>query len=346
MKLVVIIPALNEEATIAEVIQRIPSAFEAGLDEVEVIVVDDGSSDRTGQAAEQVGASVVRHHRNRGVGAAFQTGISAALDSRADLIVNMDADGQFRPEDIPTLIKPLLENQADMVTCTRFALPDYQPEMPRIKRWGNKMMCRLVNNICQGTSFTDVSCGFRAYTRKTAVRLTLFGQFTYTQESFIDLVGKGVQIVEVPLRVRGQREVGKSRVASNLWNYAKRTSLIILCAARDTRPLAFFGTAGLLVTLFGVLCGMIVFGIWLATGKTSYVRSLLIGSGAFLVLGFLLYVFAMIADMLGRQRQLVEEVLVTLRTQDRQLDEKTRERIGRQLSGSAAEEEFEHAEDG
>ena len=110
-----------------------------------------------------------------------------------------------------------------------------------IKKWGNRMMCRIVNKITWNSRYTDVSCGFRAYSRDTAMRMTLFGDFTYTQETFINLVAKGAHIVEVPLQVQGVREVGKSRVAGNLWRYGRNCMLIILRAARDVRPLAFFG---------------------------------------------------------------------------------------------------------
>jgi len=305
MKLVVIMPALNEQATIADVIGRIPRRID-GVDEVAVIVVDDGSTDGTVEAARGAGAAVVSHRYNRGVGAAFRTGIAAALDARADLIVNMDADGQFDPADIPQLIAPILAGQADMTTCSRFARKELVPQMPAVKKWGNRMMCRLINRICWNAKFTDVSCGFRAYSRRAASQLTLFGDFTYTQETFIDLVGKGVHIVEVPLKVRGVRQVGTSRVASNLWYYAKNSAVIILRAARDLRPLAFFGSIGVLLLILGVLCGLTVFGWWLATGHTSPIRSVLLGSAAFLILGFLLIMLALIADMLGRQRKLIE----------------------------------------
>lgn len=312
MKLVVIIPAFNEEATVADVIERIPREI-PDLDEVRIIVVNDGSSDGTARAAAEAGATVVSHRSNRGVGAAFQTGIAAALDAGADIIVNMDADGQFDPNDIPALVAPLLAGEADMVTCSRFAREQYVPEMPRMKKWGNKMMCRLVNRICWGSNFTDVSCGFRAYSRKTAMQLTLFGNFTYTQESFIDLVAKGVHIVEVPLKVRGQREIGKSRVASNLWKYAGSSATIILRAARDIRPLVFFGSIGVILLALGMLCGGTVFVWWLVTGHTTPIQSVLLGSAVFLVLGFLLIVLALIADMMGRQRKLLDELLLEQR---------------------------------
>ena len=316
MNLTVIIPALNEEATIGDVIARLPRQI-AGVDSVCVIVVDDGSNDRTGEIAASAGAFVVRHRHNRGVGAAFRSGLAAALDRGADIVVNMDADGQFNPADVPALVQPILEGRADMTTCTRFARKDLIPEMPAVKKWGNRMMCRLINRVCWNSHFTDVSCGFRAYSRQTAMQLTLFGDFTYTQESFIDLVAKGVQIEEVPLKVRGVREIGTSRVASNLWSYARQSALIILRAARDVRPLAFFGSIGAVLLLMGILCGAIVFGWWLATGQTSPIKSLLIGSGVFLTLGFLSVMLALLADMLGRQRKLVEQLLAMQRDQRR-----------------------------
>jgi len=316
MKLVVIIPALNEEATIGALIRGIPNNI-PGADKVEVIVINDGSVDGTAPAASQAGATILTHRYNRGVGAAFRTGITAAVEAGADVVVNIDADGQFDPADIPTLIEPILTGQADMTTCSRFARKESVPEMPAIKRWGNKVMCRLINRICWGGHFTDVSCGFRAYSRQTAMQLTLFGNFTYTQESFIDLIAKGVHIVEVPLKVRGQREVGRSRVACNLSNYVANAVMIILRAARDTRPLTFFGSIGAVLFLLGILCGGTVFGWWLAPGHTSPLRSLLIGSVLFLTLGFLMIMLALIADMMGRQRRLIEQMLVAQKNRNR-----------------------------
>ena len=171
-----------------------------------------------------------------------------------------------------------------------------------------------INRITR-KDFTDVSCGFRAYSREAALRLNLYGQFTYTQESFIDLAAKGVRMTEVPLRVRGEREFGTSRVAGNLWRYACHSASILLRAARDSRPLTVFGSIGLGVFLLGVLCGLFVFGWWVATGATRPFQSVLIGSAAFLLLGFLLIVLALIADMLGRMRRTQEQILYMMRAQ-------------------------------
>jgi len=182
-----------------------------------------------------------------------------------------------------------------------------------VKKWGNRLMCRIINWIIWGGHFTDVSCGFRAYSRETALRLNLFGTFTYTQETFIDLAAKGVRMVEVPLKVRGVREHGKSRVASNLWRYATNALLIILRSMRDIRPLKFFGLISLILLVLGVVSGGFVFCWWLATGGTSPFRSVLVGCATFLILGFLVGILALLADMLGRMRKNQEQLLVMLK---------------------------------
>ena len=307
--LVVILPALDEEKTVGQVIAAIPREI-PGIDRVEALVVDDGSTDGTVEIARRAGAQVVSHALRRGVGAAFATGIETALRMGADYIVNMDADGQFNPADIPALLEPLLAGRADFATCTRFARKDLVPEMPRVKKWGNRMMCRIINWIIWGGRFTDVSCGFRAYTRETALRLNLFGQFTYTQETFIDLAAKGVRMAEVPLRVRGVREHGKSRVASNLWSYGTSALLIILRSMRDIRPLKFFGLISAILLGLGVLCGLFVVGWWCATGATTPFHSVLIGSATFLMVGFIVGVLALLADMIGRVRKMQEAILL------------------------------------
>lgn len=307
-KLVVILPALNESATIVDVIQRIPRSI-MGITAVEMIVVDDGSTDTTSHLARQCGAEVVRHPTNLGVGAAFASGIEAALHRGADVIVNMDADGQFRPEDIPELIAPIVRDGFGFVTCTRFADRDKLPQMPAIKLWGNRMMCRLINAITGGPKFTDVSCGFRAYSRDTALKLNLFGRFTYTQESFIDLAAKGIAMTEVPLVVRGEREHGQSRVASNLWRYGFRGLTIILRALRDWRPLLFFGSIALLFLIAGIALVGFVGCVWLLTGRTSPWTSLITIGGVSLVMGVAFAVLSLVADQIGRVRQIQETLL-------------------------------------
>lgn len=317
-KLVVFMPALNEEKTIGAVIDRIPRdpGFPA---QVEVVVVDDGSQDATGRTAADKGAVVIRHPYRMGLGRSFAQGLDRALRDGGDIIVSIDADGQFDPADIPLLIRPIVEGQADLVTASRFARKDLVPDMPWLRRWGNRQMSRLVNAATGTTRLTDVSCGFRAFTRQAALHLNLVGAFTYTHESIMDLAAKGFRIVEVPLRVRGVREHGRSRVARNPFLYGVRALLVILRALCYTRPMAFFGTVAVVLFVLGVLQGLFVFGHWLMTHQTTPYRALLTGSSLFLMLAFLVGILALLADMLGRLVN-VSERLYTHVKQDRYAD--------------------------
>ncbi len=311
--LAIIIPALNEEKTISSVISQIPKDI-PGIGRVFVVVVNDGSTDATAQKAQEANATVVTHPYAMGVGAAFHSGMKKALEMGADYIVNIDADGQFNPQDIPTLLAPVMTGKAQFVTATRFAKEEFMPEMPAIKVWGNKWMVRIVNAIT-GKKFTDVSCGFRAYSREAALRLTLFGRFTYTQESCIDLSFKGISMAEVPLKVRGEREFGKSRVASNLWKYAVKSASIIFRAARDYQSFYFMGVPGILVFIVGFVAGLFVTIHYFQTGQTSPYRSLVTASGMLMIMGFLLFFISLLADMTHRNRVLIEETLYLARKQ-------------------------------
>jgi glycosyltransferase involved in cell wall biosynthesis len=312
MKLVVMIPALNEEKTIAQVVRGVPREI-GGIDEVEVIVVNDGSTDRTVPEALSAGASVIHLPGGGGLGMVFRAGFEQAMRRGADIIVNIDGDGQFNPGDIAKLIQPILEDRADFVTCSRFADPALRPQMPPAKYYGNQIVTWIINYICGGTAFSDVSCGFRAFNREAAYRLTLFGRFTYTQETFIDLFSKGLRMAEVPLKVRGVREHGKSRIASSIVKYATNSFPIILRAMRDIQPLKFFGGIALFLGTIGGLCGGFMVGWYLWHQRTSPFTSLIPTAGIFLTLGFLLGVLALLADMMGRHRRISEELLYLAR---------------------------------
>jgi glycosyltransferase involved in cell wall biosynthesis len=312
MKLVVTIPAQNEEATIAQVIAGVPRTIR-GVDEVEVIVMNDGSTDRTAERSAEAGAIVVNVHNRPGLGKVFGTGLERAMRRGADIICNIDGDGQFDPADIARLVHPIIEGEADFVTCSRFADPQLWPEMPKVKFWGNRVVTNIINWVCGGTSFTDVSCGFRAFNREAAYRLTLFGRFTYTQETFIDLFSKGLRMAEVPLKVRGVREHGTSRVASSIFKYATNSLPIILRAMRDIQPLKFFGGIAMFFFIPGILIGGFVTGWYLYHNKTSPYTMLIPISGVLITLAFLLGVLALLADMLGRHRKISEELLYLAR---------------------------------
>jgi glycosyltransferase involved in cell wall biosynthesis len=313
LNLVVLMPALNEEATIADTIRRIPRPM-PDIGSVQVVVINDGSTDRTVAEAQAAGATVLSHGQRLGVGAAFQTGLGEALAMGADLVVSIDADGQFDPATIPALIEPVVAGRADFATVSRFADPALVPQMPAIKRWGNRLMSRLISRLC-GQVFHDVSCGMRCYNRRAAMSLNLIGSFTYTQEVFLNLVYKRMRIVEVPLAVQGQRRHGKSRVASNLLGYAVHTSAIILRCYRDYQPMRFFGRLAMAFMLPGA--GLLVFLLvhYVRTGHFSpHIWSGFAGTGLF-VLGLILLVIGLVGDMLNRHRIYLEELLYYVRSQ-------------------------------
>ncbi|HYO07958.1 MAG TPA: glycosyltransferase family 2 protein [Tepidisphaeraceae bacterium] len=312
MKLVVTIPALNEEKTIARVVAGVPRKI-PGVSEVEVIVMNDGSTDATAERAAEAGALVVTLHNRPGLGKVFGTGLERAMRRGADIIVNIDGDGQFDPGDIAKLVHPILEGDADFVTCSRFSDPALRPTMPPVKYWGNKAVTSIINWVCGGTRFTDVSCGFRAFNREAAYRLTLFGRFTYTQETFIDLFSKGLRMAEVPLKVRGVREHGKSRVASSILKYATNSLPIILRAMRDIQPLKFFGGIAMFLFVPGILMAGFVTTWYLLKAKTAPYTSLIVISGTLITMSFMLGVLALLADMLGRHRRISEELLYLAR---------------------------------
>jgi len=312
LRLLVTVPALDEELTVAGVVQGIPRQI-PGIASVEVVVVDDGSRDHTAQRAREAGAEVIRHESTRGVGAAFHTGLSRGIEGGADLIVSIDADGQFDPADIPRLVEPIVSGRADFVSASRFADPALAPEMPGIKRWGNRMMSRLISRLA-GQRFHDVSCGMRCYSRGAALQLHLLGRFTYTQEVFLNLAFKQLRIVEVPIRVRGEREFGESRVAGNLWRYGVRTAQIIFRCYRDYHPLRFFGGIALGLSVPALLLGGFLLVHYLQTGALTPHKWAGFGAATLLALALLVLQMGIIGDMLARHRVYLEEVLYRLRS--------------------------------
>ncbi|MCF8327176.1 MAG: glycosyltransferase family 2 protein [Bacteroidales bacterium] len=308
-KIGLLIPAYNEAENIGSVLNSIPDYVDL------VLVVNDGSADNTVAIAREYGAEVISHKNNKGVGATFKTGVKAILATDVDIMVNMDADGQFKAADISRLLGPIIEEKADFVTASRFIDKDYIPVMPKMKKWGNYRMSRLISWLT-GQKFYDVSCGFRAYKREVLYRMNLFGSFTYTQETFIDLAFKDIDIMEVPVDVLGQREKGKSRVASNLFRYAYQTSKIILKTFRDYKPFKLFGLFALIFLVIGILLLGIMFYHKLASGSFTPFKwlgfaggSAVLISGIFLVLGFIL-------DMFARMRHNQEEILFYLKNKN------------------------------
>ncbi len=310
-KLVVMLPCLNEERTVAEVVRGVPRRL-PGIDAVEVLVLDDGSTDRTAELAREAGARVSSHRVNLGLGRTFRNGVRTALAMGADVVVNIDGDGQFDPADIAQLVAPIVAGEAHMVTASRFLRRELVPRMPVIKRWGNRWVARIVW-LLSGERFHDVSCGFRAFSREALLRMNLFGGFTYTQETFLDLIFKGLGIVEVPVRVEGVRRFGSSRIASSIPRYAARSLQIMLRAFISYRPFSFFsGLAALFAAVGAALLGFLLIHYLRSGAFSPHIWAGFIG-GSFAFLALITLVIALVGDMMVRLRLNQEEVLYFLK---------------------------------
>jgi len=309
--LIAVVPCLNEENTIGAVVSGIPRDI-VGIGKVEVVVFDDGSTDETANRAREAGAEVISHATNQGLGATFREAVGVAIAKGADIMVHLDGDGQFDPADVSTLVQPVLARQADMVTASRFLNADLVPDMPLVKIWGNRGVANIVR-LLSGKQFKDVSCGFRVFSKETLLRMNLFGSFTYTQESFLDLIFKGLTILEVPVKVRGVREFGTSRIASSIPRYAVRSLKIMLRAFISYRPFKFF--ASIAVVCLAIGFGFLTFlGLhYIKAGSFSpHIWAGFVG-GSFAFLGFSTLVTGLVGDMLVRMRMNQEEILYHLK---------------------------------
>jgi glycosyltransferase involved in cell wall biosynthesis len=302
------LPALNEEATIAVVLAGIPR--EIGGHPVWVLVVDDGSTDRTAELARAAGAFVISHGRKMGLGDAFRTMLGFAREGGYHFLATIDADGQFDPGHLPVLAAPVLSGQFDFATASRFADPSLTPRMPRLKRMGNRWVARLVSRL-SGVGVKDATCGFRFYGPRALDKVSCLSRFTYTQEVVIDLAMKGMRIREVPLSIRGERASGKSRIAGNLWRYAVLSTEAMYSVAHGHSPWRIYGGPALVLMGTGVIMDLFVFAHWLSTGRITPFAGLGIGGLFLITFSILLLLFASVADIGSSNRKLLESLLET-----------------------------------
>jgi glycosyltransferase involved in cell wall biosynthesis len=307
MKLIVQIPCLNEEGTLAAVIRDIPRHI-PGIDEVQVLVVDDGSTDRTVAVAHEAGADhVVSRPRTEGLAKAFSLGIATCLDLGADIIVNTDGDHQYRGEDIPRLIGPILEGRADIAIGNRQVarVEHFSPLKRRLQVLGSRVVSRLAH-----VSLPDVTSGFRAYSRDAALRMNVFSSFSYTLETIFLAGSQRIPVAHVPIAVN--RPLRPSRLFRSIRGYLKKATGTILRIYTLYEPLKTFFYVGALLGGAGML-GVARFLYFYAIGQGGgHVQSLVL-SGVLLTIAFQVWMLGILADLISINRRLNEEILYRVR---------------------------------
>jgi len=307
MKLIVQIPAFNEEATIAQTLRDIPKKID-GITAIETVVIDDGSSDNTADAARKAGAThVVQLKSHRGLSSAFLAGINAALRLGADVIVNTDADNQYAGADIPKLIAPIVRGTADVVIGDREVAKS--PHMSAFKRLLQRLGSRTVG-LASGIRVGDVTSGFRAFSREAAMQINVFNPFTYTLETIIQAGNRNLGVQSVPVRTNAPTR--PSRLYRGLGTYLRKSVATIFRIYTIYKPLKTFFAIGTLLMLAGSALGIRFLWDFTHGDRGGHIQSLILAA-VFLIIGFQTLLIALIADLISVNRRLSEEVLVRLK---------------------------------
>ncbi|MFC1512840.1 glycosyltransferase family 2 protein [Thermodesulfobacteriota bacterium] len=308
MMLIIQIPCYNEAETLPIALNDLPREL-PGFDEVYWLVIDDGSSDQTAEVAKACGVDyVIRHTANQGLAKAFMSGIEAAINMGADVIVNTDADNQYRAADIPLLIEPILAGRADFVIGER-PIANIA-HFSRIKKILQKIGSSVVR-IASNTAIPDAPSGFRAISRKAAMYFNVFNDYTYTLETIIQAGQKNLAIASVPIQVN--EDLRPSRLVKSVPQYIKRSIMTIVRIFVVYRPFRFFISIGFLFFLPGLGLGL-RFLYYLLTGEgEGHIQSVVL-SGALLAMGLQTMLVAFLSDLSGVNRKLLEDIQFRLKT--------------------------------
>ncbi len=307
MKLIIQIPCYNEAGTLAITLKDLPRAVD-GFDAVEWLIINDGSTDNTVEVAKAHGVDhVVSFSKNQGLARVFMAGLDACLKLGADVIVNTDADNQYNAQDIPLLVKPILDKKADLVVGAR--------PISEIKhfRFVKKQLQRLgswIVRLASKTNIPDAPSGFRAVSREAAMRLNVFNDYTYTLETIIQAGQKNMAIVSVPVRVN--EDLRPSRLVKSIPRYVQKSIITIIRIFVVYKPFRFFASIGMLSFIAGFVIGLRFLYYYFLEGGAGHVQSLIFAS-ILLGIGFQTMLVAFLADLLAVNRRLMEDVQFRLR---------------------------------
>ncbi len=307
MKLIIQIPCYNEEKTLPETYRDLPRQIN-GVDVIEYLIIDDGSSDKTVEVAKELGIHhVVSFKQNRGLAKGFMAGVDACLHLGADIIVNTDADNQYCGADIEKLVRPILDKKAEMVIGER-PIDDTEHFS-----WKKKKLQRLgswVVRVASNTDMPDAPSGFRAYTRDAALRLNVTNEYTYTLETIIQAGRNRVPMTSV--QINTNPETRKSRLFKSMWGYIKRSTSVIIRAFMMYKPLKFFSLIGGVIFTIGFIIGLrYLYFVFMGNGS-GHIQSLIL-AGVLLMMGFQTIMMGLQADLIAANRKILEDIQYRVR---------------------------------
>lgn len=310
MKLVIQIPCYNEENTLPVTINALPKAID-GIDDIEILVINDGSTDNTAEVAKSCGADYILNiPHNSGLAKAFSAGLNKSLEMGADIIVNTDADNQYCADDIQKLVAPIINNEADIVIGARpvSAIKHFSLLKKFLQKLGSWVMRKI-----SSTNVEDAPSGFRAFSKYAAVRLNVFDRYTYTLETIIQARAKQLIIKSVPIRVNG--DLRKSRLVRNIFDYVFRSIFTMARIFVIYRPFRFFAILASLFLLSGTLIGLRFLYYYIFSSGQGHIQSLILASILFIT-GVQIAVIAILSELISINRKLLEDIQRRLKIYD------------------------------
>ena len=310
MKLIIQIPCYNEEETLTVALNDLPKHID-GIDEIEYLIINDGSKDKTVEVAKKWGVHhIVSFKRNKGLAYGFMAGLDACLRNGADIIVNTDADNQYCADDIEKLVRPILEGKTDIVIGERpiDETEHFSPLKKKLQHFGSWTV-----RIASNSDIPDAPSGFRAYSREAAMRMNVVNEYTYTLETIVQAGRSKIAMTSVPIRTNA--ELRPSRLFNSMFGYVKKSMVTIVRAFMMYKPLRFFSIIGGIVFLIGFLIG-VRFLVFLAQGAgNGHVQSLILSS-TLLLLGFETFIVGLQADIIAANRKILEDIQYRIKKMD------------------------------
>ena len=306
MKLIIQIPCLNESQTLEQTIEALPKKID-GISVIETLVIDDGSSDNTSKVAEELGVNyIIRHHKNRGLASAFMSGITESLKNKADIIVNTDADNQYDGSCIKDIVKPILNNDADIVIGARpiETMKDFS-DLKKILQKIGSWFVRFISD----TDVIDAPSGFRAYSANAAAQLNVFNDYTYTLETIIQAGYKNLKIISIPIKVN--RELRPSRLVKSIPSYIRKSLFTMIRISIIYRPFKFFLMPSLIFIFIGFYLGLRFIYFLSINDGDGHIQSLILAS-IFLIVGIQILLIAFLADLISANRKMLEDLKKSL----------------------------------